>query len=313
MFALQIPWGLLIVGICFLCLLCHRKVRWSFLCLGMLITLNVLYKVFAINIYTPCCKDQTISILSFNINGSVIHSQQELANLALCITTQNADVVFLAEDFQVISESLDSIMSLHYSYSNYHQATLYGGHYFYSKYPLGAVEHLEIESNRFSYCYHCKLAYEGDSLNLFGMHMASNNYRGNEASIRPDDINGFQVFGKYLENIEVASLQRCEEAYKVRDIYIENSGPTIIMGDFNDVSGSKPLKILEEAGFKDAWWEGGFGYGATIHHPLPYRIDHIMYNEGVELIDIQRVDSRELSDHDALVARFKVKQKSHGK
>lgn len=84
----------------------------------------------------------------------------------------------------------------------------------------------------------------------------------------------------------------------------EQGGAAIIMGDFNDVSGSKPLNILEDAGFKDAWWDGGFGYGATIHHPLPFRIDHIMYNDGVELVEIKKVDSNGLSDHDALVATF---------
>ena len=79
------------------------------------------------------------------------------------------------------------------------------------------------------------------------------------------------------------------------------------MGDFNDVCVSKPLKILEDSGFKDAWWVGGFGYGATIHHPLPFRIDHIMYNEGLELVEIKKVDSEDISDHDALLAKFIIK------
>ena len=147
-------------------------------------------------------------------------------------------------------------------------------------------------------------AYESDSINLFGVHMASNNYKGTEASIRPEDIDGVKSFSSYMDNIELAGLQRCEEATKVRDLSIEHGGTAIIMGDFNDVSGSKPLNILEDAGFKDAWWEGGGGYGATIHHPLPYRIDHILYNDRLKLKSIKKIDAEGLSDHDALVVEF---------
>ena len=50
--------------------------------------------------------------------------------------------------------------------------------------------------------------------------------------------------------------------------------------------------------------KGGFGYGATIHHPLPYRIDHILYGAGLKLKGIKKRDTRDISDHDALVAVF---------
>lgn len=242
--------------------------------------------------------------MSFNINASEERSKKDVEEMADFIIAQDVQVLFVAEDIGRNSIILDSLLSSEFPYSTYRQRDLYGGHYFYSKYPLGTVEHIEIESNRFSYCYHCKMAYGNDSINLYGVHMASNNYKGTEASIRPEDIDGFQSFSSYMDNIELAGLQRCEEATKVKDMSNEQGGAAIIMGDFNDVSGSKPLNILEDAGFKDAWWDGGFGYGATIHHPLPFRIDHIMYNDGVELVEIKKVDSNGLSDHDALVATF---------
>ena len=53
-----------------------------------------------------------------------------------------------------------------------------------------------------------------------------------------------------------------------------------------------------------AWQEGGFGYGATIHYPLPYRIDHILYNEGLVLKGVKVIDTSDISDHNALVAVF---------
>ena len=76
------------------------------------------------------------------------------------------------------------------------------------------------------------------------------------------------------------------------------------MGDFNDVGGSGCIRQLESIGLKDAWWEGGIGYGATIHHPLPYRIDHILYSGGLELRKVKVINSDSMSDHDALYAEF---------
>ena len=249
-----------------------------------------------------------LRFMSFNINASEERSKKDVEEMADFIIAQDVQVLFVAEDIGRNSIILDSLLSSEFPYSTYRQRDLYGGHYFYSKYPLGTVEHIEIESNRFSYCYHCKMAYGNDSINLYGVHMASNNYKGTEASIRPEDIDGITSFSNYLDNIEAASRQRCEEATAVRDISIKTGGPTIIMGDFNDVSGSKPLNILEDAGFKDAWWEGGFGYGATIHHPLPFRIDHIMYNDRFDLKGVQVIDSQGLSDHNAILAEFDLKR-----
>lgn len=77
----------------------------------------------------------------------------------------------------------------------------------------------------------------------------------------------------------------------------------------NDVSGSPAMNALRKAGFKDAWWKGGFGYGATIHDPLPFRIDHVLYNDGLRLKAIKKISSNGWSDHDALYAVFEVKNK----
>ena len=59
---------------------------------------------------------------------------------------------------------------------------------------------------------------------------------------------------------------------------------------------------------KDAWWHGGFGYGATIHKPLPYRIDHILYSTDITLNGIKIMEKNGLSDHDGLIADFSHKR-----
>lgn len=266
--------------------------------------LNYYAKVYALNFSDSSCNDCLI-VMTFNINGSEITKEDEIERLFNFLVKQEVDILFLAEDFEPVGEKLNMLLTDYYPYTTYGQKTDWSGHYFYSKYPLGIMEHLGIDSNRFSYCFHCNVAYGKDSISLFGCHLASNNYKLERASIRPEDINGISSFGEYLNNIQLASEQRCEEVERVIEHPAFNSR-TVVMGDFNDVSGSKPLRLLERAGLKDAWWEKGFGYGATIHHPLPFRIDHIMYREGLKLKSIKKIDSEGLSDHDALMASFEL-------
>ena len=71
----------------------------------------------------------------------------------------------------------------------------------------------------------------------------------------------------------------------VRDL---SDVPCIVMGDMNDVSGSPCMKVFANAGLRDTWWDGGFGYGATIHEPVLYRIDHVM--DGIIFVDARQYE-----------------------
>ena len=78
----------------------------------------------------------------------------------------------------------------------------------------------------------------------------------------------------------------------------------IVMGDMNDFNHFAPMDSLRDAGMKNAWWEGGFGYGATYHAGwLKLRIDHIYYNERLCLKNVKVVNT-DLSDHNILLADF---------
>ena len=268
------------------------------LCLAV----NYYAKVFAVSFSNSTISDG-LKVLTFNINGSGVNDDNNIESLFDLIESQDADILFLAEDFEPVGEKLNTLLINRYQYSTYNQKTVWKGHYFYSKYPLGRAEHINIESTRFSYCFHCNMAYGQDSISFFGCHFASNNYIVTEPSVRPEDINGVSTFREYLKNIERATEQRCEEVEGIMN-HPSFNHRAIVLGDFNDVCGSKPLNLLEGTGLKDAWWEKGFGYGATVSHPIPYRIDHIMYREGLRLKSVKKIDSQGLSDHDALMAVF---------
>ena len=138
------------------------------------------------------------------------------------------------------------------------------------------------------------------NIDICGCHLYSNNKSVGQAN-KIKDIHGAKA---YLKNYRRMSLERVKEAQTIVDSL--SDVPALVLGDMNDVPGSPALKTLERAGLKNAWWKGGFGYGATLHKPLPYRIDHIYYSDGLKLQRIRRVKSHGLSDHDALVADFVI-------
>lgn len=306
MFALTYPYIIVILLIISAFAIYKRCYILSIIVFAVCLLLNYHAKVFALNLLDFADSNLScIKVLTFNINGSEISDDNEIDNLFNLIVQQDADLLFLAEVFDNVGDKLNTLLIRHYPYSTYEQKTVWGGHYFYSKYPLGRVDHIGIESNRFSYCFHCNMALGQDSISLFGCHFASNNYKVNEPSIRPEKINGVSSFSEYLNNIEMATKQRMEEVKGITE-HPNFNNMSIVLGDFNDVCGSKPLRVLENSGFKDAWWEKGHGYGATISCPLPFRIDHIMYREGLNLKSIKNIDSQGLSDHNALVASFEL-------
>lgn len=281
--------------------------RRSLICLILVTScfyINHRAKVFAVFFSNSSVNVGNLKVMTFNINASNIATDRDIENLFNLIVSQEADILFLAEDFEPVGEKLNALLISRYPYTTYVNKTDWGGHYFYSKYSLGMDDHIDIKSNRFSYCFHCNMEFGKDTISFFGCHLASNNYKANAPSIRPENINGLSSLNEYICNIELAKKQRIEEVVCITEHPFFNNR-SIVLGDFNDVCGSKPIGLLEKAGLKDAWWEKGFGYGATVSHPLPYRIDHILYREGLKLKNIRKIDTGRLSDHDALIATFK--------
>lgn len=303
MLVLVIPWLLI-------ALLSISVIFWLFK--KWLIGLLLLIVVVVINWYFECVpfrlwpinnqsEKKSIKIMSFNIDGANKNISDRAEKIIDIINNKNPDVVFLAEFYEDDLNVLDTLLRKTFAYS-----TCVGGyfHYFYSKYPQGVMTKLKSSGNG-SGVFKCKVTMFNDSITLYGCHLASNNYTANKEYITPDSIKSHDDLKTYIKDIGDAYLLRSYEASAlIDDISID--GPILLMGDFNDVGGSKAIRSLECAGFKDAWWKGGLGYGATIHKPLPYRIDHIMFSEQFKLQKIEIVSSEGLSDHDALFAEFIV-------
>lgn len=231
-----------------------------------------------------------IKVLTWNIHAAEYDSIK-IETLCNMILEQDADVVFLAEDFYACCDKIGARLKPLYPYTSHDHCN--DSHYFYSKYPLKQWNWIAKDVDSRSVIIKSCVEKDGTDIDLYGCHLSSNNYGE----------------GSYAKKISQAQQLREAEIQVICDSLKSSSNPCLCIGDMNDIAGSSTLGILQDIGFRDAWWEGGCGYGATIHKPLPYRIDHILYRSGsrsLKLLDIARIDSKGLSDHDAMVATFEI-------
>lgn len=172
------------------------------------------------------------------------------------------------------------------------------GDIFYSKRPLSESGKFNAD---FPNAIYSKLYLDNDSVYILGCHLVGNNNEGQIEIDDADSLRRVKTFGEYYRN---AQEKRKENAHFLKKAIKESSLPMIVMGDMNDFNHSAPMDSLKDVGMRNAWWEGGFGYGATYHEGwLRLRIDHIYYNDKLKLKGVKVVET-DLSDHNILVASF---------
>ena len=297
MLALIIPWLLALLAV--VSIVCLIRKRWKFALFLVVVTL-------ALNWWSGCfCFGNKTSyngdfkILSFNIDGADVYNDNKTESIISIINKENPDVIFLTENFMPIRDTI--LVRLH---NMYPYDTRYMAHnIIFSKLPLFEKTFHERPNGGNGFIVHSKIIVNDTPLVLYGCHLSSNNYSSDLEYLTPRSIRSISDIKTYFDNISYASRMRRREADIVAQSFNESDN-VIVMGDFNDICGSETMRTFSKVGLKDAWSEGGFGYGATIHTPIPYRIDHILYNEGLVLKGVKVIETSDISDHNALVAVF---------
>ena len=265
-----------------------RNNKWIFLIIALGAIANCCGEFWCVNLSSnKKVEKYTFSILCYNVKCSDDNYFENQIKIANEIIKESPDVLFLCEFNRSISLRLDSIMKNRGRYRQYYRSG--ANCVFYSKYEIDSIVGINTAvssgRNAKNNIVHLFLPY--DTITIVGCHLSSS---------RKD------IWGGYKS--------RKKEADAIYKACIREKRPIIVMGDLNDLSCSPPVKRLEDLGLKDAWWEGGCGYGATYHDGwLRLRVDHILYDdERMELVDVKLIDNN-LSDHNALMAKFKIKKK----
>lgn len=319
--ALFVPWGLLLLFVCFVC--CLLKKWWKVVIGIAVILLGVNWQwqafSFGFGSLEEHKSDDCLRVMTWNICCADSTGTDNVDGLLCAILEQDADVVFLTEYSRKAKPEIDSLLSIQYPYKDDYPVWVMWGQV-YSRVPIDSC--MRIGGEEDGYLFRFDVRFSDVKIPIYCLHLQSNNIIEGK-QFYPDRIADRGGIMRYLENYKAASKIRREQAELiVNDLCLE---PSIVMGDMNDVCGSPCMKVFAEAGLRDAWWDAGSGYGATIHKTLAYRIDHVMYgwppstslrnrgskfqkvSKGFKLIGIKKVSANGLSDHDALVADFVIK------
>lgn len=261
---------------------------------------NWKYEVIAFN---PFYGEQKcdLKVMTWNVHcseGADIDRQRKIAELIL---KEDADFVQLNEYNQDSCSVIDSLLKTKYPFTEEFQSHQRCGDIFYSKRAMANSGHVYTpKGEKGIQTIKATVAIGEDTLQIFGVHMASNRY--DDSSIEKQFINDTTSYDRYKN----AQMDRCFQAHWTKEAVQESGLPVIVMGDMNDFNKSNPIDILCSSGLKDSWWEGGNGYGATFHNGwMRLRIDHILHSDRLQLKSIKVIDTN-LSDHNSVVAGFSV-------
>ena len=247
-------------------------------------------------------KENQIRILSYNIkyNSDYLrHNKDSLSALISFIRQQNADILVLPESRlnstnKELRKKLDKIYPYNLA-SGYDGNDYYTETYVFSRYPVRNVKQYGKH-----YIYEMNIDITDNySIKLLACHLASN------------QSNSSLSKGKgFIQNIHNGYETREQEVKMICDSLLHHQGPVIIVGDLNDISGSKTLNTLQNRlKLNDAWWKTGFGYGATsVSKYLFFRLDHILYSNHFKSTSIA-VPNINFSDHYPIITDLEILNK----
>lgn len=150
----------------------------------------------------------------------------------------------------------------------------------------------------------------GKPLNIFAVHLESIGlddrdkelYR--ELTDKDSDVSVRSVRSQIIGKLASAFVKRSEQARMLRSYVEQLGGDAVVCGDFNDVPGCRTVKILKEAGMKDAYAETATGPCVTFNSPsFAFRIDHVLWRGDFEAKKIERGNVPS-SDHYPMLTTF---------
>lgn len=290
--------------------------------------LNWWSESFALHLFKRESEDYDFRVLTFNVNRAheISVNRGTTDELIDFILEQKADIVLLQEYNADLYPQVQEKLSQVYPYGSGKDSNSRFKSVF-CKFPIESCEQLMVDADDLQYelfwnAIYCKKNHDGMEVmpickikvkigekvvQLFNCHLMSNNYSVVIRNLRKK--------GKTLVHGFWPIWRRIDFGFKARELQaqiisknIEPGLPTIICGDFNEVSGAPSLRILQKCCFTDAWWKEGFGFGFTFHGMrLRLRLDHILYLP--QKLELKKIDipHSEVSDHYPVVCDFSMR------
>lgn len=255
--------------------------------------------IFSTNTYNG----SRIRVMTYNIHNNGVYFDRHpdgVDSLMSFIARENPDIIFLTEYWKYKRPQLAEMLHGMYPYcsANVFDKPDKTDFFLCSRYPVSNVHRFQRQGLRQMLVHGMDIEINGVKVKLIGCHLKSN------------DISKAKQgggLGEYWANLRRGYDLRQQQSERIRDSVMFYNGPVVVVGDMNDISGSYVLRTMKKAGLRDAWWEGGLGYGATYASKrMRWRIDHILFSNDFEVGDV-RVPSVPFSDHFPVIADLYIK------
>ncbi|CAM4352621.1 endonuclease/exonuclease/phosphatase family protein [Gillisia hiemivivida] len=232
-------------------------------------------------------KEKTVSILITN----VLIKNNDFNKLLDVIKESNPDIVLAME---VNTEWVNELQSLKDEYPNVMEYPLDNA------YGMALYSKLPLSQNKIQFLNHSKVPSfntlitlpSGDSFKFHGVH---------PVAPFPSDKYPENIGDKNKENQKEVALEKIGEMVKKEKV------PSIVAGDFNDVSWSNTSRLFSSSGnLKDVRiGRGLFNTFDAQSMIMRWPLDHFFVTEGIKVIDF-KILPKIGSDHFPLLAKFQI-------
>ena len=248
--------------------------------------------------FKALARDMSFSIISYNtqffyhFGGSKKNVENLKSKLAHFLNQEDAHIVCLQEARSGLDTNL-----------NYKYQSIKGSNQIYSKYEIVNSQILQFKQVTTNISAYADIVHYYDTIRIYNLHLESLHLGTNDYRLLKDWEEGsteVKVKTQEISNkISKASNKRVQQVNTILTS-IENSPyPTILCGDFNDVSQSYIYRKLT-TNHKDAFLASGKGFGATFSQLLfPFRIDYILFPKHWAAYNFEILNTK-LSDHQAI-------------
>lgn len=286
-----------------LILLIRKRFLYALIVLGIGVELNMYTQSISCNIFktNDIGKFQALRIMSYNLDAKYGYYEnlENWRSIIYFTDSINPDVILPQEYSFYGGDSLRMALNARYPYNS---KFFFGDGYYmtdmvFSRYPIIKLDYL-LGFGRTIYV--MDISIDGKVVKVVNCHLHSNNFTSEVESGKHN----------FLRKLKEGYNERTKEVDDIVDsLKSYTNAPLIVCGDMNDLSGSYAIRTLQDSlKLKDAWWQGGTGFGFTYHGygVMRFRLDHILYNKYLELLGMS-VSHVGFSDHWPVVAEFIIR------
>lgn len=331
LFSLTIPFAI-VVNIFFVIfwLFTAKKIRSLFSVIALLICYKLITIVFGLNYrakhdWEPA-KDR-VKIMTWNVHGMGLFNKplnkEDKDKIADVIKNESPDIVCLPE-YAILRDGGMTKYTKKMAKDNkfvdywFNMDNTYGYHVqlgtmVFSKYPLLNFKANDLGNLIYLVQADVKLN-GGKMMRLYFVHLYSFNLSDNDRNyiedVRAGETEVKQDIGvskTFISKFNRSWAIRAKEADSIASIISKSPYPVFICGDFNDLPGSYTYTKIK-GDLRDVFSDKGTGLGRTYNQIFrTLRIDHMFYNEDALELLAYRSYFNTMSDHNPVVANFKVR------